>query len=122
MKIKQYLYKHGVKLAVISNKQDPITREAIAHFYPDIFDAVVGGRDGVALKPAADAPLAIARELGVEPRECAFVGDTSVDVETGRNMAAGAVVGVLWGFRPAEELSSADHLIGDPRELLDLKI
>ena len=116
------LRRRGVKLAVISNTQDPRTREAIAHFYPDIFDAVVGGRDGVALKPAADAPLAIARELGVEPRECAFVGDTSVDVETGRNMAAGAVVGVLWGFRPAEELSAADHLIGDPRELLDLKI
>jgi phosphoglycolate phosphatase len=116
------LRSRGVKLAVISNKQDHITREAIAHFYPDLFDAVVGGRDGVPLKPAPDAPLAIARELGVSPAECAFVGDTSVDVETGRNMGAGAVIGVLWGFRPAEELSAADYVIGDPREMLELKI
>ena len=31
-------------------------------------------------------------------------------------------VGVLWGFRPREELvaSGAKHLIAEPRELLDL--
>ena len=114
------LRRRGVKLAVISNKQDPITREAIAHFYPDLFDAVVGGRDGVPLKPAPDAPLAIACELDVAPDECVFVGDTSVDVETGRNMGAGAVIGVLWGFRPAEELSAADYVIADPIEMLKL--
>ena len=112
------LRSRGIKLAVISNKQDPITREAISHFYPDVFDAVVGGRDGVPLKPAPDAPLAIARELGVEPCECAFVGDTSVDLETGRNMGAGLVIGVLWGFRPFEELAAADLIVDSADKII----
>ena len=110
----------GMKLAVISNKQDPITREAIAHFYPDVFDVVVGGRSGVPLKPSPDAPLAIAHELGVLPSECAFVGDTSVDVETGINMGAGLVIGVLWGFRKADELSAASCIVSRPEEIPQL--
>ena len=108
----------GVKLAVISNKQDAITKDAIAHFFPGVFDAVVGGRAGVPLKPAPDAPLLLLRELGIAPSECAFVGDTSVDVETGRNMGAGLVVGVLWGFRQIDELRDSDVIASSPSDIL----
>ena len=108
----------GIKLAVVSNKQDAITREAVSHFYPDTFDAVVGGRDGVALKPAPDAPLALISGLGFSPDEVAFIGDTSVDVETGINMGAGLVIGVSWGFRKIDELSRADAIANHPAEIL----
>ena len=108
----------GIKLAVVSNKQDAITREAVSHFYPDTFDAVVGGRDGVALKPAPDAPLALISGLGFSPDEVAFIGDTSVDVETGINMKAGLVIGVSWGFRKIDELSRADAIANHPAEIL----
>ena len=108
----------GIKLAVVSNKQDAITREAVSHFYPDTFDAVVGGRDGVALKPAPDAPLALISGLGFSPDEVAFIGDTSVDVETGINMGAGLVIGVSWGFRKIDELSRADAIVHSPDEIL----
>ncbi len=108
----------GIKLAVVSNKQDAITREAVSHFYHDTFDAVVGGRDGVALKPAPDAPLALISGLGFSPDEVAFIGDTSVDVETGINMGAGLVIGVSWGFRKMDELSRADAIANHPAEIL----
>ena len=108
----------GIKLAVVSNKQDAITREAVSHFYPDTFDAVLGGRDGVALKPAPDAPLALISGLGFSPDEVAFIGDTSVDVETGINMGAGLVIGVSWGFRKIDELSRADAIANHPAEIL----
>ena len=108
----------GIKLAVVSNKQDAITREAVSHFYPGLFDAVVGGRDGVPLKPAPDASLALISELGFSPDEVAFIGDTSVDVETGINMGAGLVVGVSWGFRKIDELARADASADHPAEIL----
>ena len=108
----------GIKLAVVSNKQDAITREAVSYFYPDTFDAAVGGRDGVPLKPAPDAPLALISELGFLPSEVAFIGDTSVDVETGINMKAGLVIGVTWGLREADELVRADVIAGSPAEIL----
>lgn len=116
------LRSEGIKLAVISNKQDKITKDAIAYFFPGMFDLVYGGRDGVALKPAPDAPLALLRELGCRPEETAFIGDTSVDVETGKNMGAGRVIGVLWGFRKADELCAADVIISQTGELFDAVI
>ncbi len=108
----------GIKLAVISNKQDSITKEAVEHFYPDLFDFAVGGREGVPLKPAPDAPLSILRELGATPEECAFVGDTSVDIETGLNISARLVIGVLWGFRKIDELGAAGFIASHPEEIL----
>jgi len=109
----------GVKLAVISNKQDSITKQAVAHFYPGVFDEVVGGREGVALKPSPDAVNEIIGRLRVQPCELAFVGDTSVDIETGRNAGAAAVIGVLWGFRTADELGSPDFIAESPSDILD---
>ena len=70
-----------------------------------IRDRVYGERAGVPRKPDPTAALGVAAELGVAPAECAFIGDTAVDVRTAR--AAGMVaVGVSWGFRDAEELVS----------------
>jgi phosphoglycolate phosphatase len=96
----------GVKLAVLSNKPDAATRQLVAALLPDVpFGAVYGERAGVPRKPDPTAALGIAAELGVEPADCAFIGDTAVDMDTAR--AAGMYgVGVTWGFRGVEELQS----------------
>ncbi len=112
------LHRAGIRLAVVSNKQDRIAKDAVAHFFPDTFDMVVGGKDGVPLKPAPDAPLFVLSALGFAPEECAFVGDTAVDVQTGKNMNAARVIGVSWGFRKREELSDADYVADDPAQIL----
>ena len=114
------LRRAGIRLAVVSNKQDRIAKDAVAHFFPDTFDMVVGGKDGVPLKPAPDAPLSVLFELGFSPDECAFVGDTSVDVQTGKNMNATMAIGVLWGFRKRDELAMADRIVDEPSEILKL--
>ena len=45
----------------------------------------------------------MASDLGVEPGRVLYVGDSGVDMQTGRN--AGMVpCGVLWGFRDEAEL------------------
>ena len=58
---------------------------------------------------------------GVSKDECIFIGDSSVDMQTAKNSGAYAV-GVLWGFRKADELieNGADKLISEPKELLEL--
>ena len=112
------LHRAGIRLAVVSNKQDRIAKDAVAHFFPDTFDMVVGGKDGVPLKPAPDAPLSVLTTLGFSPEECAFIGDTAVDVQTGKNMNAARVIGVSWGFRKREELSDADYVADDPAQIL----
>ncbi len=112
----------GVTLAVLSNKPNAATLAVISHFLPDRFRVVRGGVDGIPLKPNSTAPLAVAAELGAAPDECAFIGDTSVDILTGINMGAGLTVGVSWGFREREELlgAGASIIANHPSELTSL--
>ena len=58
--------------------------------------------------------------MRIRPEETAYLGDTAVDMETA--VRSGALpVGVLWGFRPREELtaSGARVLLEKPLELLE---
>jgi len=109
------------KLAVLSNKPHDFTQQVVGRLLDSTFDAVYGAREEIPRKPDATAAKAIAEELGVEPRRCLFVGDTAVDMKTATN-AQMTGVGVLWGFRGAEELrqGGAAHLISEPSALLGL--
>jgi phosphoglycolate phosphatase len=110
----------GLKLAILSNKPHEFTQECVREFLSTwSFDTVIGQRDGGPLKPDPAGALAIARTLGIIPAACLYLGDTAVDIKTA--IAAGMTpVGVLWGFRPMEELreSGATILIQQPLEIL----
>lgn len=109
----------GHALAVLSNKPDDLTVAMVRRYFPDVpFALVRGGKEGVPLKPAPDAPLDMLRRLEFSPARSFYVGDSDVDIFTARN--AGMIsVGVAWGFRGAEELraAQADHVIDTPDAL-----
>lgn len=115
------LLERGLKTAVISNKPHAATTDVIKAFFGNKFDAVYGAREGFPIKPDPTVPLSIAKELSANPEECIYVGDTGVDMKTGK--ASGFfTVGVLWGFRKKEELieNGADTVIEKPSEILKL--
>lgn len=93
----------GVKTAVLSNKPDNMTRFIADALFHGLFDIVHGQRDGVPKKPDPAAVFEICDTLGVQPSDCLYVGDSGVDMQTGRN-AGIPTVGVTWGFRDVEEL------------------
>lgn len=116
------LARRGVRMAVASNKFQAGTEKLIRLFFPGVeFAAVFGQRPDVPLKPD---PAVVEEILAVTstPRgEVLYVGDSGIDMQTAR--AAGVrSVGVMWGFRDAQELidAQARHLIGRPEELLTL--
>ena len=101
----------GVKTAILSNKPDNMTGFIAAALFPGLFDIVHGQRAHLPKKPDPTTVLQLCEELGVTPAECLYVGDSGVDMQTGKN--AGIVsAGVTWGFRSVEELkeNGADHL------------
>ena len=97
----------GIKLGVLSNKPEETTRLAVEKFFPEIFDAVHGGRAGVRLKPHPDALLDMINGLGATLGETAYIGDTGVDVKTALAARVALPIGVSWGFRDRVELVSA---------------
>lgn len=111
-----------IKTAVLSNKPHDMTCEVVKSLFSEHkFDVVFGQREGVAKKPSPDAPLEIAKLLGLEPKNFLFIGDSGVDMKTAR--ASGMTsVGVTWGFRSKEELleNGANHLISSASELISL--
>jgi phosphoglycolate phosphatase len=116
------LTQRNIRLAVLSNKPDPFTKSIINKFLADWhFDPVLGARPGVPKKPDPVVALEIASTLKIPPEKFLYLGDTNTDMKTA--IAAGMhPVGVLWGFRTAEELTSsgAKTVIRDPMELLKL--
>lgn len=108
----------GIKIAVLSNKPDNVAQAAVKIFYGDIFDFVEGAVNNVRSKPEPYAALRICEKFNASPDETLFIGDTNVDMETGRN-AGMHTCGVLWGFREKEELlaAGADFIASEPEEI-----
>jgi len=96
----------GMKMAVVSNKADFATAELVGIHFPKGIGAAIGAREGVPKKPAPDAVFTALSALGVTAAEAVYIGDSEVDVETGRN-AGMDVIAVSWGFRDEDVLRAA---------------
>lgn len=109
----------GLPVCVLSNKPHEFTELVVQRFFPDIpFRRVLGSPPGGKAKPEPRMALGIAEALGVRPDAVWLVGDSRTDMDTAA--AAGMVpVGVLWGFRPKEELErhGARYLVEHPADL-----
>ena len=108
----------GVKLGVVTNKDEDAARKLMEKFFPGAFDVVCGGNAGRAPKPDPATPRAALEALGVAPKDALYVGDTDVDAATARG--AGMDLRLCsWGFRAREDLEKLGAPIVDtPGELL----
>ncbi len=108
------------RLGMLSNKQDDFVEVMVKNLFREgLFDTAHGVRPIYPAKPEPDAAIAMARELGAEPYECIFVGDSDVDVKTAKN--AGMIsLDVTWGYRDEETLRAlgADYIVHTPEEMV----
>ena len=96
----------GIKIAVASNKYQAAAVKLVKEFFPDInFAEILGQRDGVPSKPDPTIVNEITEHTGISKKDTVYVGDSCVDMQTGKN-ADITTVGVSWGFRPKAELES----------------
>ena len=98
--------KAGIKIAVLSNKSDIHTQKIITELFGEGFFDLVLGAGRFAVKPDPEAVLYVLEKLGAKPCECAFVGDSDVDIKTAHGVGMTAVW-VSWGFQRQENISSA---------------
>ena len=111
----------NIPVCVLSNKPDADTRSVVAFYFPEIRFAKVAGQTSLPVKPDPAGALETAKGIGIPPEAFLYLGDSGVDMQCAR--AAGMhPVGVLWGFRTADELTQngAEFLISAPSELITL--
>lgn len=112
----------GIHTAVLSNKPHPMTVDVVQSIFGEgVFTIVQGQTAEIPPKPNQTGVHHILTELDLKPEDCLYVGDTDVDMDTGRN-AGIETVGVLWGFRDEAELMAhhAAHIISHPLQILEL--
>ncbi len=114
------LQEAGVKMAVASNKFIDGTRALVGSCFPGIeFVSVLGGREGVPLKPDPRVVAEIIRAAGVSADEAVMVGDSAVDTTTAANGGIRSIA-VTWGFRPKEAAAGADYVASSAAGLREL--
>ncbi len=109
----------GVKVGIVSNKQQPAVTELAEYYFPGLTQAAIGDGEGRMVKPAPDACMEAMRQLGADPAKTLYVGDSDVDALTAKNSGLDCVL-VTWGFRERDLLEQQEYvdIIDRPEELL----
>jgi phosphoglycolate phosphatase len=109
------------KMAVLSNKPVNPSRAIVSALgLETFFVRVYGGNSFETKKPDPLGVRALLKETGVKPETALIVGDSSIDVLTGRN-AGIATCGVTYGFAPHTLCEAPpDVMIDSPKQLGEL--
>ena len=120
MDLLKTLKARGIRLAVISNKQEPAVKALAEQHFDGLLELAVGTSPRIRCKPDPSAVLAAMAELGVEKSETLYVGDMDVDLNTARNAGIDCV-GVSWGFLGRKKLEAlgAEHIVDNTEQLLE---
>ncbi len=110
--------KTGMQTAVVSNKADYAVQTLCEQYFPSLFDAVAGEKEGICRKPAPDAVYAVLKTLAVPKEKTVYIGDSDVDIQTAQN-AGIPCISVDWGFRSKAFLTEhgAVRIVETPAEL-----
>lgn len=115
------LVARDIKLTILSNKPDHLTKKAQSFFLKEWpFDVVSGVKPDVPKKPDPSGALRIAEKLCIPLENFLYVGDTGTDMVTARKAGIFSL-GALWGFRNSSELieNGAQALLERPLEVLN---
>lgn len=116
------LKKRGIKVGVISNKPDFATKSVCADkIEKSLVDFVQGQIDAIPTKPDVTGPMQVLDALGAKPCETMYIGDSGVDMQTGKNLGS-YTVGVSWGYRDTEELTKngADEIVSCAMQIVEI--
>jgi pyrophosphatase PpaX len=103
----QDLKAKDVKLAILTGGGSKVHDVLEQHGLAKYFTSVVHHERITKPKPDPEGFLLACRECSTIPEETIMVGDTSFDIETGRNAHALATIAVRHGFGTTESLEKA---------------
>ena len=118
----------GHQLAVASNKYQAATEKIVNHFFPNVFDVILGEREGIERKPDPQIVFDILDRLRLKEQRPAspegiktdilYLGDSLVDMQTAQN-AHVPFVACSWGFVPRKQLEEAGivRIVDKPQDL-----
>ena len=112
----------GFKLGIITTKHRKPVIDVLSHFgIAELFDVVVTGYEVIRHKPAPDIVLEAAKRLTVAPEQCVVVGDSSLDVQAGKQAGAFTIAVLSTTYtRKQLENTKPSVIIGELEEILNI--
>ncbi len=117
----QKLKAQGHLLAVASNKYQAATEKIVSHFFPGVFDVILGEREGIPRKPdpqiVKDIMAQLNDQMANDPMVL-YIGDSLVDRDTAEN-AHVPFVACSWGYVSRDALIKAGvaRIVDVPAEI-----
>jgi phosphoglycolate phosphatase len=112
------LKRRGLRLGVASSDSGAAVAATAERFgFAEHADFFAGYDSGHGVKPGPGMVAGFCRATGIEPGAVAVVGDNSHDIEMGRAVGAGLVIGVLTGTGTAATLAAADAVLDSIADL-----
>lgn len=114
------LWESGINLGIVSNKPDAMVKRLNNLFFSEYISVALGELPDLKRKPEPDLVFSALEQLGVDPQDALYVGDSEVDILTAQN-AGMQYIAVTWGFRDADALKAAgaESFIDSPLDLLE---
>lgn len=115
----QELGDKGIKMAILTSGSEKVHKVLQHHGIDKYFSSVVHVERIKNPKPDPEGFLLACTECGVNPDEAVMVGDTTFDIETGKNAGALATIAVTHGFGEIDDLekSNPDYTAKDIFEI-----
>ena len=108
------LKEHGIKTAIVSNKNDYSVNILSKHFFDGLIDISVGERTGIRKKPDPSSVYEVMERL--DCKTPLYIGDSVVDIETAENASIDCCL-VTWGFGIGIEKLSCKYTVDTAEEL-----
>jgi HAD superfamily hydrolase (TIGR01509 family) len=106
------LKQHGFKLAIASTDTHRRTVESFKALKIDsLFNAIIGSDDVANAKPSPDMIFEALRKTECKPDETIMIGDSTSDMQMGRNAKVRTCIGVLTGFTSREKLEQLANVV-----------
>jgi len=97
----------GIKVGALTNACVAYARAVLAtNGVTERFCSIHGADSVPRPKPFADGLFLVCKEMGLEPSECVYIGDSPSDGEAAYAAGMGAV-GVIWGSHSLEKVAEA---------------
>ena len=114
----------NVPVCMLTNKPHAVMLKTLeAYFSKWSFDIALGQREGLPSKPDPAFAIEIAEKLNIKPEDMVFIGDSEVDVQTGK--AAGMqTICIEGGYETHQNIVDAQPtiILKEHSELLSLLI
>jgi phosphoglycolate phosphatase len=110
----------GLKMAIVTNKTEELSHEILRKFgLENYFDMIVAVDTIPERKPSPGPVIHVLSTLNVSPEDAVIVGDSTIDIRTGKASFVRAVA-VTHGYGRKGFQDEADFVIGSLPELISI--